>query len=147
MNPALPGMPEMPRPDIRVDAFGDVSATDRRPFVMGDFFSREQLEAQRLACFAAGRAEASKDAGWLPIESAPKEGLFLAYRPLAQETNDPEIRVVEGRQSDRGCWEATVPDGYDATNFTDGYCKATHWMPLPALPIPPAATPTKEQQP
>ena len=88
MNPALPGMPEMPRPDIRVDAFGDVSATDRRPFVMGDFFSREQLEAQRLACFAAGRAEASKDAELLMFPN-PLD-IIQALTPQARSRTSPE---------------------------------------------------------
>lgn len=73
--------------------------------------------------------------GWQPIETAPKDGTkFLAYRPLAHLTHDPQIRVVKGTPLNYGCWEATVPSGYSLENFTDGACRATHWQPLPAAP-------------
>jgi len=73
--------------------------------------------------------------GWLPIETAPKDGTrFIAYRPLALRTHDPEVSLVQGSEYDRGCWDSTVPEGMDSSNFTSGYCKATHWMPLPELP-------------
>lgn len=42
----------MPKPDIRVDAFGEIHPTDRRAFVMGDFYSAEQM---RTAIAAAIR--------------------------------------------------------------------------------------------
>ncbi len=48
------------------------------------------------------------------------------------------------RLYDRGCWPATVPPGADPSNYTDGYCKATHWMPLPS---PPPSTHPQETQP
>lgn len=38
----------MPEPDIRVDAFGDITATDRRPFVMGDYFTADQVRQAML---------------------------------------------------------------------------------------------------
>jgi len=72
---------------------------------------------------------------WRGIETAPRDNTrFLAYRPLAHLTHDPQITAVHGRTSDQGCWDETVPSGYDATNFTSGHCKATHWMPIPTLP-------------
>lgn len=33
----------MPELDIRVDAFGEIHPTDRRPFVMGDFYTPDQM--------------------------------------------------------------------------------------------------------
>lgn len=33
----------LPQPDIRVDAFGNVSASDRRPFIRGNFYTRDQM--------------------------------------------------------------------------------------------------------
>jgi hypothetical protein len=73
---------------------------------------------------------------WQPIETAPRDGSkFLAYRPLAENSSDPVMKVVCGLPNDGGCWAKTVPPGYDDTNFTDGSCKATHWMPLPPPPI------------
>jgi len=72
---------------------------------------------------------------WQPIETAPKDGTrILLYRPLAERTNDDPIEIKRGVPRDEGCWEETIPPGMDATNYTDGACKATHWMPLPEAP-------------
>lgn len=72
---------------------------------------------------------------WQPIETAPTDGTrILLYRPLAAKTGDDVIDIKQGVDWDNGCWPATVPPGMDETNFTDGMCKATHWMPLPAPP-------------
>lgn len=72
---------------------------------------------------------------WQPIETAPRDGSqILVYRPQAHLTNDPQVKVCRSVQHDKGCWEKTVPPGMDSTNFTDGYCKPTHWMPLPQPP-------------
>ncbi len=83
----------------------------------------------------ASPSDAALADGWMPIETAPRDGTkFLAYRPLAALTHDPEIRVVRGIAHDHGCWEKTVPAGCSKENFTDGACKPTHWRPLPAPP-------------
>lgn len=72
---------------------------------------------------------------WLDIETAPRDGsVILAYRPLAHKTNDPIISIVKSVPYDNECWESTIPEGMKPDNYTDGYCKATHWMPLPAPP-------------
>lgn len=73
--------------------------------------------------------------GWRPIESAPKDGSkFIAFRPLAHLTHDPNIKIVRGVKHDNGCWDETVPSGFSSENYTDGACRATHWMPLPQPP-------------
>lgn len=64
--------------------------------------------------------------GWLPIESAPKDGTaVLLY------TADG---VIEGYwQQDR--WEQyTIYCTYDAAGGPAFNAKPTHWMPLPAAP-------------
>lgn len=72
---------------------------------------------------------------WQPIETAPRDGTrILLYRPLADRTNDDKIDIKRGVPRDNSCWEETIPPGMDATNYTDGACKATHWMPLPEPP-------------
>lgn len=72
---------------------------------------------------------------WQPIETAPRDGTrILLYRPLADRTNDDQIDIKRGVPRDNTCWEETIPPGMDATNYTDGACKATHWMPLPEPP-------------
>lgn len=72
---------------------------------------------------------------WQPIETAPRDGTrILLYRPLAERTNDDPIDIKRGVPRNSHCWEETIPPGMDATNYTDGACKATHWMPLPEPP-------------
>lgn len=76
---------------------------------------------------------------WQPIETAPKDGTrILLYRPLAERTHDEQIDIRRGIPRDSGCWDETIPEGLTSENYTDGYCKATHWMPLPDAPTPAA---------
>jgi len=72
---------------------------------------------------------------WQPIETAPKDGTeILLYRPLAGKTHDPIIGIYRGVPRDNGCWEETIPPGMSGENYTSGFCKPTHWMPLPTAP-------------
>lgn len=72
---------------------------------------------------------------WQPIETAPKDGQrVILYRPLAHNTNDYEIDIKRSVSTNQGCWFDTVPEGMTAENYTDGYCRPTHWMPLPLKP-------------
>jgi hypothetical protein len=73
--------------------------------------------------------------GWRPIETAPKDGtVVLLYRPLAERTLDPVMTIRKTTANPRHCWPATIPEGADGLNFTEGSCFATHWMPIPAAP-------------
>lgn len=90
---------------------------------------------------------------WQPIETAPRDGTkILLYRPLAEKTNDEPIDIKRGVPRDNGCWEETIPAGLSAENYTDGACRATHWMPLPEAPnaavtgAPTTATTTGENE-
>ena len=72
---------------------------------------------------------------WQPIDTAPRDGSrILLYRPLANRTGDEPIDIKHGTSYSMGCWASTVPDGMTDENYTDGACKATHWMPLPPPP-------------
>ena len=72
---------------------------------------------------------------WQPISTAPMDGReVLLYRPLAERTNDPIVTIRRTTDYDSHCWEATIPEGADGSNFTEGSCYATHWMPLPQPP-------------
>lgn len=81
----------------------------------------------------AKRIEISME--WQPIETAPRDGTrILLYRPLADRTNDDPIDIKRGVPRDNGCWGETIPAGLSGENYTDGACRATHWMPLPEAP-------------
>jgi hypothetical protein len=73
---------------------------------------------------------------WQPIETAPKDGrAIVVFRPLAHLTRDEVVRIVNTRPDNQYCWEATVPDGDEPWNYTDGLCHCSHWMPIPDPPI------------
>lgn len=75
------------------------------------------------------------DQEWQPIETAPRDGTrILLYRPLAEKTDDYTIDIKRGVPRDNGCYEETIPVGLNKENYTDGACRATHWMSLPEPP-------------
>lgn len=77
-----------------------------------------------------------KGAGWASIETAPRDGrVVLLYRPLAQLTHDPVMTIRQTTSRPQFCWPATIPEGCDGLNYTEGACYATHWMPLPEPPV------------
>lgn len=72
---------------------------------------------------------------WQDIATAPRDGtMVLLYRPLAHRSHDPHIAMRRTTSYARHCFAATVPDGADGKNFTEGACYATHWQPLPEPP-------------
>ena len=98
----------------------------KRRLVGGDY------EEQALKTI---RAALATPVGWRPIESAPKDGrIAVFYRPLAHLSNDPHVAVKRTCKTPQHVWEATIPEGCDGLNYNDGFCYATHWMPLPATP-------------
>ncbi|AMM23026.1 hypothetical protein [Variovorax sp. PAMC 28711] len=63
-SPVKDSLPELPKPDICVDTFGDVTATDRRYFVRGDFFSADQMrEYGRLCALSLHPAPSAAEPG------------------------------------------------------------------------------------
>jgi hypothetical protein len=66
-------------------------------------------------------------AGWLPIDSAPKDGSHV-------------LLARAGEWSSYGYYEAELDGWWEAnthwTDATDGQCYPTHWQPLPSPPLP-----------
>lgn len=86
-----PKMPELPQPDLRVSAFGELQPTDRRPFVMGDFFTADQMHSMYLQ----GRREALEEA------AATCEGLSLSKRWADADECAAAIRELS-KEKDHG---------------------------------------------
>ena len=126
MNPALPGMPEM---RAAFEAWRDAQRNG---------YSAEEAWQ---AGFAAGRAEASKDA-WISVEERLPELEAVVLGVSHGGTLGVYSRVDDGEGWlwYRQTWQWNLADasGFDCD---DDY-QLTHWMPLPKAP--PAATPTKE---
>lgn len=70
--------------------------------------------------------------GWLPIETAPKDGrIMLLYLPWINEVR--QGRFNPGHRRARRGWFAAL---YNHTNsFLAG--EPTHWQPLPKPPVTP----------
>ncbi|MCA3704234.1 MAG: DUF551 domain-containing protein [Methylobacterium sp.] len=66
---------------------------------------------------------------WKSIETAPKDGFFLAYTPQFGGHCVVWMADLYWLGTDRG-----TPDHLSSKGFT-------HWMPLPKPPIPAAARP------
>jgi len=95
--------------------------TERR----GQFGGRFRDINERFRCDYLDEAEAAIEAmqaGWRPIETAPKVGTFLVYLP--EEFLRP-FQVMYRTE------RTTVIGGAFAFDMS----KPTHWMPLPAPPV------------
>ncbi|MEN9885585.1 MAG: hypothetical protein RL758_163 [Pseudomonadota bacterium] len=65
--------------------------------------------------------------GWQPIETAPKDGYFLAFKP---GTAHIVATILDMDHPD--CeYDGGVHEAW-SLNFVDG---VTHWMPLPSAPV------------
>ena len=63
---------------------------------------------------------------WQPIETAPKDQEVLTYGPLRDGSG--HYQEVQKMYQLRGVWPVT---------FMHNALSPTHWMPLPAPPLPP----------
>lgn len=78
-----------------------------------------------LHCAVALGSTPGKMAGWMPIETAPEKGVFLVYMPTADRDGD-RIQVA--------VWHPNVK--VVGHLFAFDCAPITHWMPLPAPPLP-----------
>jgi hypothetical protein len=89
----------------------------------GENYKQERIAAQRETIAKAEAAlSAAKGGGWLPIESAPKDGTeILIFRDYAA------VKVGGGYWSiHQRCW---IHGGYMCWQLPP-----THWQPLPTPP-------------
>jgi hypothetical protein len=89
--------------------------------VLRDEFVTAQDFPRAMTCRESADVLASDD--WLPIETAPSEGIVLIYCPQ----NSPGERIWMS-EAGQGRW----------TIFMDGQLagEPTHWQPLPKEPTP-----------
>jgi hypothetical protein len=78
-----PELPSLPKPDIRIDAFGDILPTDGRMFVRGDFYTADQMRDYALA---SGRV---RDVIAKPNETHSQNGFGVS-----QNTSNTSSSVV-----------------------------------------------------
>lgn len=90
-------------------------------------FSRSGYEkASTLDLILMIQADAQPTAGWMPIETAPRDGTWImAYWPTMSITDFPAI-VFADDCSLHDIW-------YLARDLDYGSVYPTHWMPLPLL--------------
>jgi hypothetical protein len=69
--------------------------------------------------------------GWLPIESAPKDGTEILLWPAIRRPVERQVPSAVGRWSkyrELECWDDL------AVGHHNGFWKPTHWQPLPPPP-------------
>jgi hypothetical protein len=88
-----PQQQALPPPDIRVTDFGEVEATNRRTFVMGDFYTADQMRA--YAAEAVADALASLQADF----DAYKEGSEEAFGAVVEQKRQALERLQQIEQT------------------------------------------------
>lgn len=67
---------------------------------------------------------------WRPIETAPRDGSrFLAYGGGL----DDQVETCSWSEV-TCCWNLETFTADDSDDEPDGYCRPTHWLPLPPAP-------------
>lgn len=79
--------------------------------------------------------------GWLPIETAPKDGTRILLAAIGNSNKycvdsrtyigDPTLRLW---WASSGSWSEELKKFWDEVE-PSGFANLTHWMPLPELPI------------
>ena len=118
-------LPELPEP------FEIVKDVDRFNYIHDvDVYTADQMRAYAQAAL---NARAGGD-GWLPIESAPKDGTYiLAIVPGF-------VPAVAKWRAERGSFEYMDADNFSSDDQYEEFLMATdswaptHWQPLPTPP-------------
>ena len=82
--------------------------------------------ARILADYATAAVLADRQARWLPIETAPKDGTTVLLMAFGQHGR---VRIADGEYH----------KNYEVWSWTYVMVNPTHWMPLPPAPQPVAA--------
>lgn len=128
--PALPKLPDRPKFDGVVVAAGGMCE---------GYYLCKTAEADRLACYEAGRASGASVATWQAIETAPKNPIrrvllrwlsgnseWICIGAWASAKDSPSLKVA-------GCpREGWMPDAGTCIPRNQKDCVG--WMPLPAAP-------------
>ncbi len=121
-------MTDKPIPDDEIEAVARVICVDdgSRFDEWKGYRNRAEAAIRALDAVRAGNA----DAGWQPIETAPKDGT-----PILLIISGRELHVDEDTPCGIGRWK---PDFWGENNWCmdsgDFWPGATHWMPLPTPP-------------
>lgn len=92
----------------------------------------KRLTSDEIQEAAEEYAEQFKQRGWLPIDSAPKDGTTVL---LYSNKNGLGWDVVGyGRYEKLGIIEGWISGGFSETPGNLGLAHPTHWMPLPTPP-------------
>lgn len=119
----------MPEPDIRIDAFGEITPTDRRLFVRGDFFTAEQMRKM----FEAGRASVATHGAvsfehWAKERGHPLCDVIPKYGPAS---SSPET-VLRLSDIAREAWDAATERAAKELEDRDGIANrlqnSVNWM-------------------
>jgi len=133
----LPPLPEKRGTIYWGNYWTDCAKEDPLGRPLADVFTEEQYRQGQRDAVAADRAR--RGDGWLPFDTAPRDGSsFLATNGVivtaCRYIDDPghvrEVRDMQGRYIDQ-----VEYDGFDG--FMDeegGLPDLTHWMPYPAAP-------------
>lgn len=87
---------------------------------------------------AAPLASAPAQGVWQPIETAPKDGQFLALMHDGREPPNPFPEIIQWNSygGDKGAWMDGDGGEFHEDAEAKGYCRPLFWMPLPHLALP-----------
>lgn len=133
-----PDLLERAREALQLAVDGLVVAARKSPEFDDECFIGYALAVDKANVVLADLDRARSDGGWLPIETAPKDGTkFLIIRAEEGE----EIEICHWCEFERDHFEE-IGDGLfrkvkdEPMRFWNGNGhRATHWRPLPAPPI------------
>lgn len=97
--------------------------------------TREQFEAAKAAASAPAKASGAFEAGWQPIETAPKDGTDIetAYKNCDSWFRHTSFWITdEDDPEESGWWSYTLSEV--TRTKLDGPFAPTHWRPLPPAP-------------
>lgn len=100
--------------------------------------------AKEVVCAIWRAMHDAAPSGWQPIETAPKDGYFLAANKHGVWVAHWQPQAVSGFRFDQP-WRSVMLNHWHIEPKSAQYENPTHWMPLPAPPSEQAA-PSVEQK-
>ena len=103
-----------------------------------DYYSKRKAVLDYVAKLQVAQPE--EGSRWQPMETAPKDG--SKFLIVCATDENPEIEVCDWFEMEDWHWERLSEDTYRKVvtgkrgSWNSNGHRATHWMPLPALPEP-----------